>query len=93
MVGAVHGSPDEHVVRNTDFSVIARIASEFSCQILFDVLGCLDWIFADLIVATVKQLKYITEHGSNIGTIDFLNYKQERFNRIGSAVLESFHIS
>ena len=51
------------------------VAAEFSCQILFDVLGCLDRIFTNLVITTVKQLEYVTEHGSDIGTIDFLNHK------------------
>lgn len=69
------GSPDEHIVWNADFSVIVGVAAEFFCQILFDVLGCLDRIFTNLVITTVKQLEYVTEHSSNIGTIDFLDHK------------------
>ena len=93
MVSTIHGSPDEHVVWDSDFGVIIGIAAKFSCQILFDVLRCLNRIFTDLIVTTVKQLEYIAEHGSNISAVDFLDYKQERIGSISSAVLEGFHIS
>ena len=92
LVSTVHGSPDEHIVWNADFSVIVGVAAEFFCQILFDVLGCLDRIFTNLVITTVKQLEYVTEHGSNIGTIDFLDHKQERLGGISSAVLKGFHI-
>ena len=92
LVSTVHGSPDEHIVWDADFSVIVGIAAEFSCQILFDVLGCLDRIFTYLVITTVKQLEYITDHGSNIGTVDFLDYKQEGLRSISPAVLESLHI-
>ena len=68
-------SPNEHIVRNAKFGVIIRAAVKFSYQILFDVLGCLDRIFTNLVITTVKQLEYVTEHGSDIGTIDFLNHK------------------
>src|SRR5699024_3271720 len=93
LVSTVHGSPDEHIVRDTDFGIIVGIATEFSRQILFDVLRCLDWIFTDLITTTVKQLKYITEHSSNIGTVNLLNYKQERLRSISPTVLEGFYIN
>ena len=55
--------------------LIVGVAAEFFCQILFDVLGCLGRIFTNLVITTVKQLEYVTEHSSNIGTIDFLDHK------------------
>ena len=87
LVSTVHGSPDEHIVWETDFGIIVGIAPKFSRQILFNVLRCLNRIFTDLVVTTVKQLEHITEHSCYIGSINLLNHKKERLWRISFAVL------
>ncbi len=85
-------SPNEHIVRNAKFGVIIRAAVKFSYQILFDVLGRLNRVLADCILAAVEQLEHIAENSRNIGAVEFLNHKQERLRRIAPAVLKRLYI-
>ncbi len=64
-------SPNEHIVRNAKFGVIIRAAVKFSYQILFDVLGRLNRVLADCILAAVEQLEHIAENSRNIGAVEF----------------------
>ena len=69
LVSTVHSCPNKHIIRNFDFLAHSNIAFQFCCQILSDIFRGLDFIFADTILVTVKQLEHIAEYCSNLALL------------------------